>query len=146
MSSETTIKGLLDTHKLRKTIIRTEILGIFMKYDFALSVSDLVDKLDIKNDRVTVYRALATFEECGILHKASEGKHGVKYALCRHSLTGGNPTPQHAHFVCKECNQTFCLENVLVPKVEVSDDFLVDRIDYTLSGVCNKCKNTSQKS
>ena len=71
-------------HGLKRTPIRTEMLDLFMQHEFALSASDLLAKMKTSNDRVTIYRALSSFEEQGILHKASEDRQGVKYALCNY--------------------------------------------------------------
>ena len=94
-----------------------EMLDLFMHHDFALSASDIVSKMKAGHDRVTVYRALSSFEEHGILHKASEDGQGSKYALCGHSCPDITHTDRHAHFICDECRQTYCLEGVEVPEV-----------------------------
>ena len=130
---------LLSKHGLRKTPIRTEILSLFTKYDTALSASDIFSKMKFKHDRVTVYRALSSFEEHGILHRASEDERGIKYALCGQHCPDEPHVDQHAHFVCNQCHQTYCLEDVKVPKVAVSKEFLVDYQNYTLSGTCRVC-------
>lgn len=140
MDNKRIIGDLLHAHGLKKTPIRTEMLDLFMNHDFALSASDIVAKMKAGHDRVTVYRALASFEEHGILHKASEDGQGVKYALCGHSCPDETHADQHAHFVCDECHQTYCLEDVEVPEVAVSNEFSVNRVNYTLSGVCKECK------
>lgn len=140
MDNKRLIGDLLHAHGLKKTLIRTEMLELFMNHDFALSASNIVAKMTAGHDRVTVYRALSSFEEHGILHKASADGQGVKYALCGHSCPDKTHADQHAHFVCDECHQTYCLENVEVPKVEVSDGFSVNRVNFTLGGVCKECK------
>ena len=135
------IGDLLHTHGLKKTPIRTEMLDLFMNHDFALSASDIIARMKSGHDRVTVYRALASFEEHNILHKASEDGQGVKYALCSHSRPDETHDGQHAHFTCDECHKTYCLEEVIIPKIEVSNEFLVDRINYTLHGICKECQS-----
>jgi Fur family ferric uptake transcriptional regulator len=139
MDNKRLIGDLLHAHGLKKTLIRTEILELFMNHDFALSASDIAAKMKARHDRVTVYRALSSFQEHGLLHKASEDGQGVKYALCGHSCPYETHADRHAHFVCDQCNQTYCLEGVEVPQVEVSDDFSVNKVNFTLSGVCKEC-------
>jgi len=130
----------LHAHGLKKTPIRTEILELFMKHDFALSASGILAKMTAGHDKVTIYRALSSFEEHGILHRASEDGQGIKYALCGHSCPDEIHADQHAHFVCDKCHQTYCLEDVVIPEVSVSNDFSVNRVSYTLSGICKGCK------
>ena len=135
------IGDLLHAHGLKKTPIRTEILDLFMSHDFALSARDIIARMKAGHDRVTVYRALASFEKHDILHKASEDGQGVKYALCSHNRRDETHNDQHAHFICDECHKTYCLEEVIIPKIEVSNEFLVDRINYTLRGICKDCQS-----
>ena len=139
MNKQRIIADLLHAHGLRKTPIRTEMLALFTKNDTALSASDVISKMKSRHDRVTVYRALNSFEEHGILHRASEDERGVKYALCGQHCPDEQHADQHAHFVCDQCHQTYCLEEVRVPKVAVSDEFSVDRTNFTLGGTCKAC-------
>lgn len=143
MNNQRITGSILEANGLKKTPIRIEILDLFMSHDFALSASDIVDKMKAGNDRVTVYRALASFEKRGILHKASEDGQGAKYALCSHRHRSKIPFDQHAHFVCDECQKTYCLEEVVIPSVEVSDEFIVNRVNYTIHGICKACKTQS---
>lgn len=140
MDNISIVNDLLHTHGLKKTPIRLEMLGLFVNHDFALSASDIIARMKAENDRVTIYRALASFEEHGILHKASEDRQGIKYALCGDSCPDISHADHHAHFVCDQCQRTFCLDEVVVPEVKVPDKkFMVDRVNYTLHGVCEEC-------
>lgn len=141
MDNKEKIGDLLQKHGFKKTTIRIQILELFMSHNFALAASDIISKLKTNHDRVTVFRALNSFEEKGLLHKASEDGQGVKYALCGHSCPDKTHTDQHAHFVCDECNHTYCLEDLEVPIPNVSKGFSISRINYTLGGVCNECEN-----
>ena len=139
MNNQQFIADLLRNHGLRRTQIRTEMLSLFIKHDTALSASDIIAKMRTRLDRVTVYRALSSFEAHGILHRASEDERGIKYALCEQHCPNEAHADQHVHFVCFQCQQTYCLEDVKVPQVAVSDEFLVDRTAYTISGTCQAC-------
>lgn len=145
MKNDAHIKELLHNHGLKKTNIRSEMLELFMKCNFALSASDIMAKMKTDYDRVTIYRALSAFEENGILHRASEDSQGVKYALCGNRCPDESHLDKHAHFVCDICHQTYCLDHVEVPPVKVSDDFKVSRVSYTLGGVCKECRDSEEK-
>lgn len=140
MVNESKVRDLLSSHGLKKTPIRAAILDVFMNHEFALSASDLLAKMRPGNDRVTVYRALSSFESHGILHRASEDRQGVKYALCQQSCPHETHTDRHVHFICEACQQTFCLSEVTIPEVDISSDFTVHRVSYTINGICHKCK------
>lgn len=139
MDNKKLIGDLLHSHGLKKTPIRTEMLELFTDHDFALSARDIEAKMTARHDRVTIYRALNSFEEHGIIHRASEDRQGIKYALCSSDCQNEPHADKHAHFVCDECHQTYCLEDVEVPEVEVSGDFSISRVNYTLSGICKEC-------
>lgn len=139
MESKTPIGDLLRAHHLKKTPIRVEMLKIFMSHDFALSAQDIITKMTRQHDRVTIYRALNSFEEQGILHRASEDSQGVKYALCGQGCPDELHTDKHAHFICEACHQTYCLQSVAIPEVEVPGTFSVSQFNYTLSGTCEGC-------
>lgn len=139
MNKQKFIANLLHTNGLRRTPIRTEMLALFLQQDTALAASDIIAKMKLRMDRVTVYRALHSFEEHGILHRASEDERGIKYALCGQHCPDELHTDHHAHFVCDACHQTYCLLDVKVPEVAVSEEFMVDRKNYTLGGTCKAC-------
>lgn len=141
MNSKKVIGDLLQSHGLKRTPIRMQMLEIFMDSNFALSASELMSHMTKEQDRVTIYRALVSFEENGILHRASEDGQGAKYALCGHSCPSESHAEKHAHFVCDECHHTFCLNDVTIPEIKVSNDFSVNRVNYTLGGVCKTCRN-----
>lgn len=140
MDNEKAIGELLHYHGLKKTPIRTEMLSLFMSHDVALSASDIVSLIKANHDKVTIYRALYSFEEHGILHKASEDVQGIKYALCSRECPDTAHTEQHAHFNCEECNHTYCLEDVFVPKIQLSNEFSVNSAHYVFNGICKSCR------
>ena len=135
------IGELLDSHGLKKTPIRMEMLALFMDHDFALAAKDIVTRMTIGHDRVTVYRALNSFEEHGLLHRASEDGQGIKYAMCNEQCREGFHSDKHVHFICDKCQHTFCLENVEIPEVKMSPGFSVNLINYTISGTCKDCNS-----
>lgn len=141
MSDKHIIEDLLKSHGLKKTPIRMEMLHLFFKYDHALSASDIEAYMKSDHDRVTVYRALTSFEENGILHKASEDVQGIKYALCSSNCPDKTHADMHAHFTCEACHHTYCLEDVRVPEVEVSDSYSISKVNYTLKGTCKQCQS-----
>ena len=141
MENKKTIEKLLKAHGLKKTTIRTEMLDVFIRNDFALSVNDIIERMKVSNDRVTVYRALISFEKHGILHIASEDRQGVKYALCNLDSFQETDDNQHAHFICDKCHKTYCLKDIVIPEVQVSREFSIDRANYTLRGICKECQD-----
>ncbi len=139
MNTQKHIEELLESHTLKKTSARIEMLKIFMTHNYALSAKEVISYMNITHDRVTIYRTLSSFEEHGILHKASEDSHGIRYALCSHECPEETHTDEHVHIICNKCSQTYCLNDVKIPKIQVLEKFLVQKISYTISGICNSC-------
>lgn len=131
---------LLRTHNLRLTETRRQILEIFIEAgNQALSSQDIEGHFE-KIDRVTLYRTLRSFEETGLIHEAVDGSHKQKYALCSEECSSEEHQDDHAHFFCTHCEQTICLEGVMVPSVQVPGAYQVANRQLVLSGVCPDCQ------
>ncbi len=139
MNTQKYIENLLKSHSLKKTSARIEMLKIFLNYDYALSAKEVISHMKVSHDRVTIYRTLGSFEEHGILHKASEDSHGIRYAMCSHECPEEIHSDEHVHLICENCSQTYCLEDIKIPKIKVLEKFLAQKINYTINGVCNAC-------
>ncbi len=141
MNTQKYIEDLLKLHTLKKTSVRIEILKIFMSCDYALSAKEIISHMKIVPDRVTIYRTLNSFEEHGILHKATEDSNGIRYALCSHECPEKTHTDEHVHLICQKCSHTYCLEDIKIPKIDVLEKFLAQKINYTINGICNTCRS-----
>jgi len=141
MKDNIEVENLLKKHGLKKTVIRTEILSLFMKHSFALSASDIESKMKAGHDRVTIYRALNSFVDNGILHKVPDESNNTKFALCSDTCPDEAHTDQHVHFICHECHQTYCLEDVHIPMIKLPNNFAVDSFSFTVNGICETCKD-----
>ncbi len=144
MSKCIDVSDLLRSHGLKRTPIRTEILELFLDHEYALMASEIEAKMQTSHDRVTVYRALTSFEEKGIIHRASEDWQGIKFALSNHECMNETHSDKHAHMVCEICGQTYCLESVSIPPITVSEDISINKVSLVLSGVCKNCKSAAE--
>ncbi len=140
MNTQQHAEELLSNHGLKKTPIRIAMLKFFMEHQFALSASYIESNMKAMSDRVTIYRALSSFEEKGILHKAPDDGYGVKYALCSEHCPDNAHEDHHVHFICQECSNTYCLEDVHIPMVKLPEDYAIESFTYTINGVCKACK------
>ncbi|MBP9926803.1 MAG: transcriptional repressor [Cyclobacteriaceae bacterium] len=124
---------------LRKTSSRATILGLFMRNPFALSYSDIEHQIADTIDRVTVYRTLKTFLDRGVIHKVLDDEGGLKYALCSKPCSTVEHHHEHVHFKCDKCGQTNCLENVIVPEVDLPKGYLAKEVNLLIQGTCSHC-------
>ncbi len=133
---------ILVENGLRKTVMRQGVLEIFLDSDIAISQqlieTSLEKQFDVV-DRITIYRTLKTFEQKGIIHKAIDGTHTPKYALCVDDCTEHEHHDTHAHFHCDDCSKTYCMEELEAPKIKAPKGFKVKSPHLVINGLCSDC-------
>ncbi|MBC7868130.1 MAG: transcriptional repressor [Gloeobacteraceae cyanobacterium ES-bin-316] len=131
---------ILKRSGLSVTESRKKILELFLDSEGALAHADIEKNTDVAFDRVTVYRTLQTFVEKGIIHQIPTTDNSILYALCRHNCQQGNHQDDHVHFICNNCDKTFCLDDVTVPSVKLPKGFAPSQAAMVVTGVCIDCK------
>lgn len=125
---------LLRNHELKVTPLRIKMLEALSASTAPLSVESLQKKLRGKGNMVTLYRALASFEEVGLVHGLTL-KNAVHYQLALEH--------QH-HIICNECGTVetipFCIEKIERGALKKSKKFK-SIADHSLEffGTCRKC-------
>ncbi|MBA4299955.1 Fur family transcriptional regulator, ferric uptake regulator [Algoriphagus alkaliphilus] len=130
---------ILQSHKLRITDCRLDIIQEFLDKNVALSHSDLEDKLNQQFDRVTIYRTLKTFLDKDLIHKVLDDSGATKYALCAHGETKHMHNHEHVHFKCESCGETTCLEEITLPQIKLPSGFEKKEMNLLVQGICDKC-------
>ena len=133
------VAEILKRNQLSVTDSRQKILELFRLSNSALAHADIEKKTSEQFDRVTIYRTLQTFVEKGIVHTIPTTDNSVLYALCKDNCSQGHHHDDHVHFICDNCGTTYCLEDIIVPKVEVPNGFVTKQTDVVISGLCDKC-------
>lgn len=132
-------KEILRTAGLRVTQTRLDMISIFKSHDYALGHGVIEDILP-GVDRITVYRTLKTFEECGIIHKIPDSSGATKYALCEAlCLNHDHHHDHHVHFHCDVCDHTFCVDEVAIPEVSLPEKYKVKEKNLIITGTCENC-------
>ena len=131
---------ILKRNGLSVTASRTKILDLFLAAEGALAHADIEKNTDAAYDRVTVYRTLQTFVEKGIVHQIPTTDNSILYALCKQDCEEGHHHDNHVHFVCNQCEKTFCLDDVIVPEVKLPKGFTPVEASMIVTGVCIDCK------
>ncbi len=129
---------ILKEASLRVTPVRARVLEIFDQHNFAISHQEIEDALTIV-DRVTLYRTLKSFEQKGIIHKVVDGTGQDKFAMCEHHCTEHHHQDEHIHFNCDQCGNTFCVDEVGIPAINLPNGFSVSSTNIVMKGVCDKC-------
>ena len=131
---------LLKKNRLSITTGRKKILQIFFDQPGALSHGDIEKKASEKFDRITIYRTLQTFTDKGIIHIIPTADNSIRYALCKDECTDGNHHDHHVHFVCRKCQNTFCLDDVVTPEIKLPKGYFANHVEVVAEGICKNCK------
>lgn len=133
------ISTILKDNKLSVTAGRKKILQLFLNSRGALSHADIERNAGELFDRVTVYRTLNAFVDKGIIHIIPSSDNSIKYALCKDDCAEGHHHDHHVHFQCRECHNTFCLDEVVTPAVNIPEGYKTDSIEVVAQGICRLC-------
>jgi Fur family ferric uptake transcriptional regulator len=134
------IKDILKRNNLSVTGSREKILGLFLDQEGALAHGDIEKRAGEKFDRVTIYRTLQTFVEKGIIHSIPTADNSIRYALCKDDCKEGHHHDHHVHFVCTNCNTTYCLDDVVTPELRLPKGYTSTHIEVVAEGICKNCK------
>ena len=123
---------------IRKTKSIELLLNEFKTQKTAISTIELIQRLNSKLNKTTIYRVLENLVDDGILHTFI-GQDGIKwYAMCR-NCTKSKHEDLHPHFECIECGEIDCLKSeVIIPKIQ-NRKILSSQI--LIQGMCEKCIN-----
>jgi Fur family transcriptional regulator, ferric uptake regulator len=139
MSTPTAIPDILKRNQLSVTESRRKILELFQSNEGALAHHDIEERTSEKFDRVTIYRTLQTFVEKGIIHTIPTSDNSIRYALCKDECSEGHHHDNHVHFVCDNCETTYCLDDIVVPQVALPKGFEPRQINVVVNGRCESC-------
>jgi Fur family transcriptional regulator, ferric uptake regulator len=137
----TDINEILKKSKLSVTASRKKILHLFLEQPGALAHGDIEKKAGTRFDRVTVYRTLQAFVEKGIIHVIPTADNSIRYALCKDDCAEGHHHDHHIHFVCTNCNNTYCLDDVVTPEIKLPKGYTSSHIEVVVDGICRDCKS-----
>ena len=134
------IAATLKRHNLSVTESRKRILQIFLEEKGALAHGDIEKRAGEKFDRVTIYRTLQTFLEKGIIHSIPTADNAIRYALCKDQCSAGHHHDHHIHFICNNCQRTYCLDDVVTPEIKMPKGYQASHVEVVVEGVCKDCR------
>ena len=121
---------------VRKTKLLELVLNEFQSLSFAISVIQLMKRLNSKFNKTTIYRILEKLEDDGVLHSFIKND-GVKcYAKCI-DCSKSNHSDIHPHFECVDCGKIDCLNvEVQIPTIPNRE---VRSSQILFKGICQAC-------
>ncbi|KAA3632136.1 MAG: transcriptional repressor [Bacteroidetes bacterium] len=127
----------LQHRNINPTAMRLLVLQYLSEQKKAISLKDLEEGLFLA-DKSTLFRTLKTFEEKKLIHSIDDGTGAVKYALCYENCNCA-PEDIHYHFHCTKCDNTFCLDSVRAPSIELPRGFELKQANLVIKGICAYC-------
>ncbi len=132
------IDDKLNSRNIKPTAMRQLVLKVLAEQKTAISLPELENKFE-KVEKSTLYRTLKTFEEKKLIHSIDDGTGSVKYALCQSSCEC-HPKDLHLHFYCVKCEQTYCLNDIQIPAINLPQNFSLESVNMVVKGTCSSCK------
>lgn len=137
MDEAKSIEILLE-HGIRPTANRLLLVKVLSKAEHPLTMKELEDLVDTI-DKSNIFRTLSLFRDQHLVHVLQDGADAVRYELC-HSHEEDHDDDLHAHFYCERCRQTFCLNDIPVPQVNLPKGYRMNTINYLIKGICPNCQ------
>ena len=132
--------NLFIKYGLKKTSFRKELLIFFQSSSSSLTVKKIIKKFASSVDKVSIYRALNSFEKSGLIHKVPDKKNLLRYSLCSSECGPGKHSHDHAHLLCSICDETFCLDDFLLPNIKSHNGYVINNYKIILEGSCLSCQ------
>tara|TARA_E500000331_G_C17126756_1_gene656365 strand:- start:506 stop:916 length:411 start_codon:yes stop_codon:yes gene_type:complete len=132
--------NLFIKYGLKKTSFRKELLSFFQSSSSSLTVKKIIKKFASSVDKVSIYRALNSFEESGLIHKVPDKNNLLRYSLCSSECGPGTHSHDHAHLLCSICDETFCLDDFLLPNIKSHNGYVINNYKIVLEGSCLSCQ------
>lgn len=130
------LKSILKENDFSITKTRKLVYNAFADSD-ALSMKQLIHKLQKKMDKSSIYRTVDLFERLGVINRLQIG---WKYKLELSEEFAGH----HHHASCLECGKVIAFEESPELKLDINkiaNDLSVELVSHTLElrGVCHDC-------
>lgn len=127
---------------IRMTPVRELIYKELARSEVAMSLADLETELETV-DKSSISRNLHLFLEAGIIHQIDDGSRVSKYAIT-HFPPDLLPET-HAHFTCRKCGETICLDAHPIPQYPLPEGFKSEGYSLVLKGVCAHCSRIEEE-
>ena len=122
---------------VKPTAVRLLILKEMLSSKEAFCLRSLEDALDTV-DKSTLSRTITLFHEKLLIHSIDDGSGTMKFSVCSSDCMC-SLGDLHVHFNCRKCEQTFCLESISIPSVQLPKGFLLENVNFVLKGLCDSC-------
>lgn len=124
---------------LKVTPARLGVLSILEKAEKPLDVSSVLtylQKLEVKADKVTVFRIINALTKKGLIMPVQLGESKFRYEHIQKA--------DHHHFICENCGSITDISDCNILKlqkdIQKKKGLLIKRHSLEFFGLCNKCQ------
>ncbi len=142
--------GLLRDQHERVTRARQAVIEVLDRTDEHLAADEIVARAEASAPgvhRATVYRALATLGDLGLVTHTHVGGSATVYHLAVAAPTDQTASTPHAHLQCTNCQAVIDFPvdalDSLITRVDREVGFLVEPHHAALLGLCADCRRSS---
>ena len=142
--------GLLRNHRERVTRARQAVIEVLDGTDEHLAADEIVARAEASAPgvhRATVYRALATLGDLGLVTHTHVGGSATVNHLALPEPTDDAASATHAHLQCTNCQEVIDFPvdalDSLITRVDHEVGFLVEPHHAALLGLCADCRRSS---
>jgi Fur family ferric uptake transcriptional regulator len=132
-------RSLLKKARLRCTSCRLAVLRYLSTIESPQSHMEVAEQLVPDGyDKSTIYRSLVEMADSGLLSRLDLGDHAYRFEVRSNQH---NELGDHPHFVCIDCGQISCLEDVTVQvNNNQGSDSQHEITEVLLKGRCPACR------
>ena len=93
-------------------------------------------------NKTTIYRNLTSLVQKKIVHRILSDE-AVRYKLLQNKYDNYS---EHAHFQCRKCSTTYCMEEIPVQDYKLPDGFKMLEKQLLIMGICKNCLYELEKA
>lgn len=123
---------------VKATANRIIVYRELLRADHPMSMTDLEGRL-LSLDKSSIFRVLTLFLEHDVVHTFSDGRGVLHYELCG-SRGECSHSDSHVHFYCESCQQSFCMEDIPLPHIELPEGYSPHSVSFVIKGECPACR------
>ncbi len=129
------LKKILHDYNLSLTNQRIKLLSVLADSGIAMSEKEIEGKMKGICNKTTIYRNLSSLVQKKIVHRILSDE-AVRYKLVHDKNAKYS---EHAHFQCRNCCTTYCLEEIPVQEYKLPEGFKMQENQFLILGICKNC-------
>lgn len=128
------LKKLLQDYNLSLTNQRIKLLSVLAGSGFAMTEKEIEEHMKGICNKTTIYRNLTSLVQKKIVHRILSDD-AIRYKLVQNN----HEYNEHAHFQCRRCNTTYCMEGIPVQEYKLPEGFSMLENQLLILGICKDC-------